>query len=381
MNYIIPFRNCRSESPFGRGTRSTIALRLCDSAVVFLKDYWRVREDGALNEGETYRRLEEAKVPHIATFDRGNDLNGHETIGHLYQQKSWACKMGQLLKYKQHYRMTLTAVHRDLGSFNSSREYTQAIADAVEAHTAAYFDAHILHRDISVGNIMITDKGEGLLIDWDLSVIVDDSEQSRQIRRQRMGTTQFVSCKLLGDDKASNTLIDDRESFLWVLIWVTLKYSKTELSSNILKQRLWAFDYPSIHDSCVRVGTPKRDLLTTMFGEIKLAEERSGLDKLIKALQRAFAYRYWPETIGERFTEISEAELVTMQSRSWLTGEFQKYLSEGSWPDSDKSFALEDPDANVSKGRGAKIRRISKSGFLNGLKFLEAVGPGDWVAW
>jgi len=45
------------------------------------------------------------------------------------------------------------------------------------AHTAAYFDAHILHRDISVGDILITDEGGGLLIDWDLSVVVDDSEQ------------------------------------------------------------------------------------------------------------------------------------------------------------------------------------------------------------
>jgi hypothetical protein len=131
-DYIIPFTKCRSESPFGRGTRSTIALRLCDTAVIFLKDYWRVRADGALNEGETYRRLEEAKVPHIAAFDHGNDLDGHETVGHLYQQKSWACKMGELLDYKQHYRMTLTTLGRDLALFNSSREYTQAIADAME---------------------------------------------------------------------------------------------------------------------------------------------------------------------------------------------------------------------------------------------------------
>ena len=29
--------------------------------------------------------------------------------------------------------------------------------------------ANILHRDISAGNIMITEKGRGLLVDWDLS--------------------------------------------------------------------------------------------------------------------------------------------------------------------------------------------------------------------
>jgi RIO-like serine/threonine protein kinase len=37
------------------------------------------------------------------------------------------------------------------------------------AHTAAYNKARILHRDVSAGNILITDQGGGILIDWDLS--------------------------------------------------------------------------------------------------------------------------------------------------------------------------------------------------------------------
>jgi len=64
-------------------------------------------------------------VPQVATFDHGNDLDGHETVEHLYQEKSWGCEIGQPLKYKQHYRMALATVGRDLrlGLFNSTREY------------------------------------------------------------------------------------------------------------------------------------------------------------------------------------------------------------------------------------------------------------------
>jgi RIO-like serine/threonine protein kinase len=36
------------------------------------------------------------------------------------------------------------------------------------AHKQAYEWAKILHCDISVGNIILTDDGKGLLIDWDL---------------------------------------------------------------------------------------------------------------------------------------------------------------------------------------------------------------------
>ena len=39
---------------------------------------------------------------------------------------------------------------------------------AFTAHDHAYFDARVLHRDISLGNIFIIDEGRGLLIDWDL---------------------------------------------------------------------------------------------------------------------------------------------------------------------------------------------------------------------
>jgi len=45
------------------------------------------------------------------------------------------------------------------------------------AHDGAYYDASILHRDISVGNIMISEGG-GFLIDWDMCVRVGPGAKS-----------------------------------------------------------------------------------------------------------------------------------------------------------------------------------------------------------
>lgn len=46
----------------------------------------------------------------------------------------------------------------------------------MKAHTHAHDVAHILHRDVSVGNILITMDGRGMLADWELSQDMDSSQ-------------------------------------------------------------------------------------------------------------------------------------------------------------------------------------------------------------
>ena len=53
------------------------------------------------------------------------------------------------------------------------------------AHDAAYYDANILHRNISAGNIMILEGGGGgFLIDWDICVRIEEgTEPSERVER------------------------------------------------------------------------------------------------------------------------------------------------------------------------------------------------------
>ena len=50
------------------------------------------------------------------------------------------------------------------------------------AHSHAFEDAKILHRDISAGNIILTSEGRGLLIDWELAKDVNEGGSRRPDR-------------------------------------------------------------------------------------------------------------------------------------------------------------------------------------------------------
>ena len=62
------------------------------------------------------------------------------------------------------------------------------------AHADAYNKARILHRDISARNILISDNGTGILIDWDLSKKVEDNPDARPGRYSRTVSIHRDAC-------------------------------------------------------------------------------------------------------------------------------------------------------------------------------------------
>ncbi|KAJ6584613.1 hypothetical protein B0H19DRAFT_1105745, partial [Mycena capillaripes] len=68
-----------------------------------------------------------------------------------------------------HMRVLLTPVGRRLKTFKSTKSLAEALYTAVLHHQIAY-DAGVLHRDISDGNVLFeeaTEKPKGFLLDWD----------------------------------------------------------------------------------------------------------------------------------------------------------------------------------------------------------------------
>jgi hypothetical protein len=86
----------------------------------------------------------------------------------------------------------------------------------------------ILHGDISIGNVLITEnKTEGFLIDLDHAIRVDREDASGA--KGRTGTKVFMFIGLLlqwdNESRRPHGLIDDLESTPWLLSWICVHYS------------------------------------------------------------------------------------------------------------------------------------------------------------
>jgi hypothetical protein len=177
------------------------------------------------------------------------------------------------------------------------------------AHDGAFFDARILHRDISVGNIIITNEGEGLLIDWDLCINLgnEDAAARRPERTVRVflyvfykivecyaqGTWQFMSAKLLSDTRLKQGIEDDRESAFYVLLYLGLLYTKHNQIYQELESYMEIFDYVTFaHNNVAKGGALKRDFLLSRTRADALDFACRPMNDLMKDLRSTFSVRY-----------------------------------------------------------------------------------------
>src|ERR1700722_13929567 len=90
----------------------------------------------------------------------------------------------------------------------------------------------ILHRDISLRNLMLRKKGDkvyGILNDFDLAVYEDRTLPSS---KQRTGTRPYMAVDLLEKKASKHMYRHDLESMIWVFLKITLDYEDGEEIAN-----------------------------------------------------------------------------------------------------------------------------------------------------
>jgi len=116
--------------------------------------------------------------------------------------------------------LVISPAGQALSKFDSVSELLTALRDTIKAHRSLYIQGKSLHRDISEGNIIITDPKKadgftGMLIDLELAKKVDSG---RSDARHQTGTMEFMAIEVLR--LVSHTYRHDLESFFYVLLWM-----------------------------------------------------------------------------------------------------------------------------------------------------------------
>ncbi|KAI0853578.1 FunK1 protein kinase [Daldinia vernicosa] len=152
---------------------------------------------------ERHRSIEERR-PDV-TYNADGLVECTEETDNFFQNRILAC-------------LVTSPVGRPLHTFQSLLELLQVFCDAIKCHRSLYYDAKILHRDISPGNMIILDgqdegKPKGVLIDLDSAIELSErSETELGIT----GTRPFMAIGVLKSE--CHTYRHDLESFLYVFL-------------------------------------------------------------------------------------------------------------------------------------------------------------------
>ncbi|KAF8241298.1 hypothetical protein K440DRAFT_665378 [Wilcoxina mikolae CBS 423.85] len=181
---------------------------------------------------------------------------------------------------------------KSLMDWDNPLELLQCMRDAIRGHRSLLTTGGILHRDISINNIMITlpqyprpDKFLGFLIDLDLAIRVSGGTSSSPCGApERTGTYEFLSIPLLYG-KLGHYYHDDLQSFFFVLLWIAYERPR---DGDLLES--WGHGKPTI------AADAKFSLVNDegRFEEL-LEGFRVSVGREMKTVVQRFRFALWPQ--------------------------------------------------------------------------------------
>ncbi|PIL31118.1 hypothetical protein GSI_05814 [Ganoderma sinense ZZ0214-1] len=241
-----------SPSLVGPGAKGFVAYDLTTCAVVFIKDPWRLDSRDVQSEYETYLQLRERTTGELYVPAL---LGGGDVSFDGERQRAACCAESAFEDAPSlvHCRLVFKEICRPLEDFTNSFELVKAVTWALVAHSKAWKQCGILHRDISVKSIAIYDPdasgipsrvgGFETLVDWDIGWWPRQRLGRDGARTDRSDSWPFTSARLQQQPDQEHDLADDLESFMHVLNYCALKHlpgaASTESESAYLTQCLY----------------------------------------------------------------------------------------------------------------------------------------------
>ncbi|KIJ37513.1 hypothetical protein M422DRAFT_33638 [Sphaerobolus stellatus SS14] len=250
QHYTVQSTIFQSPVYVGRGTFCWLVRRVGDKKSLYvIKDAWIAQDlPGKESEGFLLKLANDKGVTlGIPLFQSSEDIRQGDDPDTILLNRKISNPSREYLKLDRvHTRVVMKAYGKTLDQFSSRKELILAFHDAVLAHRNLHQIAGILHRDISIRNILIDSHGvegsRGILIDFDNAVRVVD--ESLYAKKSRVGTYRFMSLNLLSKDSApkQQTYINDLESFYYVLCWIMWVYVEPGKKTSVTPYPASAWD-------------------------------------------------------------------------------------------------------------------------------------------
>ncbi|CDO77125.1 hypothetical protein BN946_scf184606.g8 [Trametes cinnabarina] len=232
----------------GHATQGSLAWDMWGEHIMYIKDSWREDVPNLLAEYDIYRELSQGaeRRRYIPTLLWGGDIPASlADNGTVPYQGTLSDTIGVECgpPGRIHTQLVLKEVCHPLQSFKDWRELVSVVHDALRAHKMACEGHGILHRDISVRNILIYDGDRasppiGLLSDWDLAKMQEQIFNPCPSQPSCSGTWQFMSAALQMYMSKPHLLPDDLESIMHIINWLALRYMNTMEIHDMVKFHL-----------------------------------------------------------------------------------------------------------------------------------------------
>ncbi|KAF4609494.1 hypothetical protein D9613_012347 [Agrocybe pediades] len=260
---------CHRETIMGRGT---MCWKVDDGLLV--KDQWT--SEARTPESELLERAKGlAFVGQMVSFVTGASTAQLRSFHKLENDTSDKNEGKKIFDNRLFRRVTLKNGGKPLEDFDTPEEVLYALRDAIQGHKNLW-DKGILHRDISVNNILIAHSGKvqqrGTLIDLDMAISIDRTKNLAGTHRT--GTYVFQSVSVLSkarpgfENRHPHDYLDDLESFLYVLCWIAQRF---ENPGNLRKdpppyfEKWKATPYDNAEDSKVAFFIGRKLPSTSLF--------------------------------------------------------------------------------------------------------------------
>ncbi|KAI1168469.1 FunK1 protein kinase [Nemania serpens] len=201
-NYVVKFK-----WRWARERPEDELLKLAKKKCVWGLRWGRYRKFSSINFRKRNENIEGQQQE--VTCDTDGLVEYTEETDNFFQNRMLTC-------------IVTSPVGRPLHTFQSLLELLRVFRDAIKCHRSLYYDAKILHQDISPGNMIILDgqdegKPQGILIDLDSAIELAEGVGTKF---DITGTKPFMAIGVLKSER--HTYRHDLESFLYVFLWTII---------------------------------------------------------------------------------------------------------------------------------------------------------------